>query len=109
MDFNEYQKAARSTAVYPGMGNMGYYPVLGLCGEAGEVAEKFKKILRNDGGVMSPEARKAIIRELGDIQWYLANIAEDLGTTLEEIAEENIAKLQDRKARNVIKSEGDNR
>ena len=108
MTFNEYQTEAVKTAIY-GSGNKVIYPTLGLCGEAGEVAEKIKKILRNKDGKYSPEDILEIQKELGDVQWYIANIANDLGINLEDVAAGNIEKLRSRRSRNVIHGEGDNR
>ncbi len=85
------------------------YAILGLNGEAGEVAEKFKKILRDKGGVVSPEDRDAIKKELGDVLWYLSAISGELGLGLEDVAEGNISKLFDRAARNVLHGDGDDR
>ena len=109
MEMNEYQEKALSTALYPTIGKPFIYPVLGLVGEAGEVAEKLKKVMRNDGGNMSDEKNREIAKELGDVLWYLAVLAKELGLSLDEVARMNVEKLADRKARNVIKSEGDNR
>jgi len=103
MDFKEYQLKAVSYAVYPATHKV-LYPTLGLCGEAGEVAEKVKKQVRD--GVFS---RHETAKELGDVLWYLANLANDLGYSLHEIAENNIEKLESRKERNVIQGSGDNR
>ena len=108
MTFNEYQTEAVKTAIY-GSGNKVIYPTLGLCGEAGEVAEKIKKILRDKDGKYSPEDILEIQKELGDVQWYIANIANDLGINLEDVAAGNIEKLRSRRSRNVIHGEGDNR
>jgi NTP pyrophosphatase (non-canonical NTP hydrolase) len=109
MDCNEYQKQARKTAIYPSLGNNLYYPVLGLCGEAGEVAEKVKKIIRDRDGHLSEESRAAIAVELGDVLWYIANAASELGLSLNEIAKENLRKLSSRKKRKVLKGSGDDR
>jgi len=108
MTFNEYQKQARTTADY----NMDYkiiYPVLGLNGEAGEVAEKVKKIIRDKNSEFNKTNNKDIALELSDTLWYLAILAEDLGYTLEEIATMNLAKLASRAKRNKIHGSGDNR
>lgn len=83
--------------------------VLGLVGEAGEVAEKYKKIIRDKEGIISEEDRKELIKELGDVLWYIAVLAEYLGADFSDVAAGNLAKLADRNERNVIKSEGDNR
>ena len=106
MNFNEYQKHARSTAVYPKEYKV-IYPALGLCGEAGEVAEKVKKTLRGD--THSSDQLHRIADELGDVLWYLAILAEDIGFDLEKIAEWNVDKLNRRWRKNQIKGDGDNR
>ena len=106
MNFNEYQKLARSTAVYPEEHKV-VYPALGLCGEAGEVADKIKKTIRGDSSLV--EVTGNIADELGDVLWYLTAIASDIGYELEEIAELNLEKLEDRMDRNVIRGSGDNR
>ena len=85
------------------------YPALGLCGEAGEVAEKVKKTLRDDGGVLSDDRRDALSRELGDVLWYLSQLATEAGLDLEEIASENLAKLFSRQERGVLRGSGDDR
>jgi len=109
MDLNTYQQAAGRTALYPDRGQNPLYPTLGLCGEAGEVADKVKKVLRDDGGVFSAERRQAIALELGDVLWYVAQLAHELGVSLEEIASANLAKLADRADRNVLGGSGDRR
>ncbi|MCC8112929.1 MAG: nucleoside triphosphate pyrophosphohydrolase family protein [Bacteroidales bacterium] len=108
MTLNEYQKAALATACYPKeMGIL--YPVLGLSGETGEVADKIKKVYRDLHGEFSDEQRHAIALELGDVMWYCASLAHDLGYTLDDIAQMNISKLASRLERNVISGNGDNR
>lgn len=109
MNFNDYQKEARKTAVYPNIGKNFIYPTLGLCGESGEVAEKIKKVIRDNDGIITDEKKELLKKELGDICWYIANLAEELGLDLNDIAEENIRKLKDRQVRNVLKGSGDNR
>jgi NTP pyrophosphatase (non-canonical NTP hydrolase) len=109
MDLNAYQQAAGRTALYPDRGRNALYPTLGLCGEAGEVADKVKKVLRDDGGEFSAERRQAIALELGDVLWYVAQLAHELGLSLEEIASANLAKLADRADRNVLGGSGDRR
>ena len=103
MNFNEYQKESRGFAVYPEEHAV-VYPALGVAGEAGEVAEKIKKWLR-DGVLVLSDVEK----ELGDVLWYVANLCSDLEISMEEVAIKNIEKLQDRKERNVIHGSGDNR
>lgn len=108
MTLNEYQQAALATACYPK--NMGIlYPVLGLSGETGEVADKIKKVYRDHSGEFSEEQRKAIALELSDVMWYCAALAKDLGYSLDEIGQMNIAKLASRKERGVISGNGDYR
>ena len=106
MNFNEYQKLARSTAVYPEEHKV-VYPALGLCGEAGEVADKIKKTIRGDSSL--DEVTGSIADELGDVLWYLAILADDLGVPLEDIAYWNVDKLRRRMKSNKIKGDGDNR
>ena len=108
MDFKEYQAAARTTAIYPVQLNI-TYPALGLCGEAGEVAEKVKKLFRDDNGLLTDARREAIKGELGDLMWYIASLAHDCGLDMQDIAEANIAKLKSRQERGVLKGSGDNR
>ena len=104
MQFNEYQEKAAKTAIYPNEHKI-IYPALGLAGEAGELCNKIKKILR-DGFI--PEAGD-IAKELGDVLWYLANLASDFDIDFDEVAELNIAKLSDRAKRGVIGGSGDDR
>ena len=108
MNFNEYQEKALSTAIY-GEENAFIYPALGLCGEAGEVAEKVKKVIRDDGGKLTNEKSLEIAKELGDVLWYVAALAHDLTLDMGFIAEQNIAKLESRKKRDIIHGDGDNR
>lgn len=110
MKLNEYQELAMRTAEYPvvpvpACGPLPIYPALGLAGESGEFADKVKKAWRNG----TPLDLFSTVRELGDVLWYIAAAARDIGVTLEEVAEANIAKLTDRRDRGVIKSEGDDR
>jgi len=109
MDFKEYQKKSRETAIYPDVGENFIYPTLGLAGEAGEVAEKIKKVIRNDNGVLSDEKREEIKKELGDVLWYVAQLSTELELSLEDVAQFNLKKLASRKERGVLHSEGDNR
>lgn len=107
MELNDYQDKAIQTAKYL---DPILYPTLGLTGEAGEVADKVKKVLRDKGGDFEDEAiRKSIMLELGDVLWYIATLSRDLGYTLDEVAQSNVDKLLDRKARNAISGSGDNR
>ena len=109
MNFKEYQTQSRKTAKYPDAGKNFIYPTLGLCGESGEVAEKMKKVLLDQGGVMSSETRENIKKELGDVLWYVAQIATELEIDLEDIAQTNLDKLFSRMERGVLHGSGDNR
>jgi len=109
MDFNDYQTKSRKTAGYPAIGHSVIYPTLGLVNEAGEVAGKIKKVFRDKDGQINADTRDALKAELGDVLWYLAQVATELDLTLDEIAESNITKLYDRLERGKIKGDGDNR
>jgi NTP pyrophosphatase (non-canonical NTP hydrolase) len=109
MNFTDYQSKSRATAKYPVIGHGVIYPTLGLVNEAGEVAGKIKKIFRDREGVISDADRDSLKAELGDVLWYIAQVATELGLSLDEIAEYNIAKLLDRLERGKIKGDGDNR
>jgi NTP pyrophosphatase (non-canonical NTP hydrolase) len=113
MNFNEYQQKALGCATYPSLGHNIAYPALGMVGEAGEVAEKVKKYWRKhqitDPSQMTTLQRKELGKEIGDVLWYCAALAWELGLKLDDIAEGNIAKLIDRRERGVIIGEGDNR
>ena len=108
MELNEYQKEALVTATYP-KEHVILYPALGLNGEAGEVAEKVKKVLRDNNGNFTEEKRQEIAKELGDCLWYVSVMANDIGYSLDEIGEMNIHKLMSRQQRGVIHGDGDNR
>jgi len=103
MTFNEYQDFARSTAIYPTHDGLSYC-ALGLTGEAGEVANKVKKKVR-DGVLVESEVAK----EVSDCLWYIANLSYELGYSLEEVVQMNVDKLSSRKERGTIGGEGDNR
>jgi NTP pyrophosphatase (non-canonical NTP hydrolase) len=109
MLISEYQELSRRTATYPGAGENIVYPTLGLAGEAGEVAEKVKKLLRDDGGVLSEERRAALAGELGDVLWYVAQVATEAELDLEQIAQGNLDKLLSRQRRGVLSGSGDQR
>lgn len=106
---DEYQTAALDSAVYPESAAI-VYPTLGLTGEAGEVADKVKKVIRDKNGDFDNEdIRKEIAKELSDVMWYAATLAHDLGYSLTDICQLNIQKLQSRKLRGVLHGSGDNR
>lgn len=108
MELSEYQQLARRTAQYPREAWLAY-PALGLAGEAGEVAEHAKKAIRDDGGEVSEQRREAIAKELGDVLWYVAQIATELELDLGQIAQGNLEKLLSRQQRGVLSGSGDDR
>ncbi len=108
MDFSQYQHFSRRTAEYPREAWLSY-PALGLAGEAGEVAEHAKKAIRDDGGEVTAERREAIAKELGDVLWYVTQLASELELELDEIARENLEKLFSRQRRGVLSGSGDDR
>lgn len=121
LTLNRYQERARTTAVYPGMADDGdwgepmelhmglVYCSMKLAGEAGEVAEKVAKIMRDNDCVVDLKKRMELCKELGDVLWYVAMSASELGLSLEHVAEENLSKLKSRKDRGKIQGSGDNR
>ena len=109
MTFEEYQKLSRKTATYYDAGDNFIYPTLGLAGEAGEVAEKIKKVLRDNNGVVDESRREEIAKELGDVLWYVAQVASELGLSLDKIANQNIEKLYSRLERGKLSGNGDSR
>lgn len=110
MTFDEYQKQALTTVLSTGdeFKDLLHW-VLGLNGEAGEVAEKLKKIIRDKQGVVTADDKVELAKELGDVLWYIAVFANDLGVSLDDIAAQNLTKLKSRKDRGVIGGNGDNR
>jgi NTP pyrophosphatase (non-canonical NTP hydrolase) len=110
MTFDEYQKVALTTA------ENNYEPLMektiwamGVAGEAGEVVEKWKKIVAYKDGVVSEEDLQLLKKELGDVVWYIAVLAHSLGLSFEEVMKLNVDKLASRKKRGVIRGQGDNR
>jgi NTP pyrophosphatase (non-canonical NTP hydrolase) len=108
VELSEYQRLSRRTAEYPREAWL-TYPTLGLSGEAGEVAEHAKKVIRDDGGQVTDERRGAMAKELGDVLWYVAQLASELGLDLDEIAQGNLDKLLSRQRRGVLSGSGDER
>lgn len=116
MELNEYQKLALQTAVYPAEYKI-LYPALGMNGEAGEVADKVKKVIRDtivlkdcNGTIVLPKDKSIeLAKEVGGVLWYCATLAKDLGFSLEEIAQMNVDKLQSRQNRGKLGGSGDNR
>jgi NTP pyrophosphatase (non-canonical NTP hydrolase) len=108
VDFRDYQHLSRRTAEYPREAWL-TYPALGLAGEAGEVAEHAKKAIRDDSGTITDERRAAMAKELGDVLWYTAQLATELGLELDRVARENLEKLLSRQSRWVLSGSGDDR
>lgn len=112
-NMNEYQDKAKEYDLFRATGNYNTVAfiekVLGLVGEAGETADKIKKVLRDKEGIIDEHDKQEIAKELGDVLWYVANIARYLNVSLDEVAKINIDKLESRKQRNLISGEGDNR
>jgi len=109
----EYRTFCKTVAQYPEAGTRKpaaiNYTILGLVGEAGELADKWKKVLRDDEGVLTPEKRVEMRKELGDVLWYLERASVELGTNIPTLMQENMEKLQSRKDRDVLGGSGDNR
>jgi len=114
MTLDEYQAAIVGFDTYAGddydLRDGSYVEkILGLVGEAGEVADKYKKIIRDQAAQIGDAERAELIKELGDVLWYVASLARYLGATLDDVATKNVAKLADRQQRHLIHGEGDNR
>ena len=114
MTLDEYQAAIVGFDTYRGteydLKDGSYFEkILGLVGEAGEVADKYKKIIRDKGAQISAADQVEIVKELGDVLWYVATLARYLGVSLDDVATGNVAKLTDRQTRHLIQGEGDNR
>lgn len=109
--FNKYQEHAGKTAIYPGRETYSglLYTSLGLAGEAGEFSNKIAKTLRDAHGEVHPEARSALIGELGDLLWFMSQVCVELGVSLQEVAQLNLEKLADRQQRNLLGGSGDDR
>ena len=108
MTLNEYQQKALETAVYPQEFKI-IYPSLGLTGEAGECSDKVKKVIRDNGGQFTEEKKYELAKEIGDVLWYCATLANDIGFDLETIGQMNYSKLHSRQVRGVLGGSGDNR
>ncbi|HEX3790577.1 MAG TPA: nucleoside triphosphate pyrophosphohydrolase family protein [Pseudonocardiaceae bacterium] len=106
MHFNEFQDKSRATVVYPNEGSNYVYPVLGLMSEAGEVADRVKRIDRDDAGVVTAEKRQEIASELGDVLWYVAQVATEFKLSLDDVAAGNMAKLSSRHERGTLNGFG---
>ena len=108
LDFDQYQKEAAETAIYPTRYSI-IYPAMGLANEAGEVLGKIKKVLRDSNGDFTVEQRLKIGDEVGDVLWYIAALCEDLGTPMSLIANKNLNKLSSRKERGKLGGSRDDR
>lgn len=113
MNFDEYQEKAKKYDFFQetdDLNEIGFVEkVLGLTGEAGETADKVKKLIRDKEGRASEDDKREVAKELGDILWYMANIARYLGISMTEVAQMNLDKLESRWERNKLHGEGDNR
>ena len=114
MNLDDYQKTAAETAIYPGRKELAglVYCTLGLAGEAGELANKIKKLIRDGGGIMpvaGSVARAALVEELGDVLWYAAELASNFSLHLSDVAEANLDKLAARQRFGTLKGSGDER
>ena len=107
-DLDMYQQVAKQTAIYPREQAI-IYPTLGLTGEAGEVANKVKKIIRDDGYKNNESLVQEISAEIGDCLWYISVLADDIGCKLSDIANANLVKLANRKKKGTIHGSGDTR
>lgn len=108
MDLSIYQAATAPTAIYPPEHGL-VYTALGLASEAGEVAGKVKKAIRDEGGFVSPERREALAHEIGDVLWYCARLAAEIGYDLNDIGAMNLSKLTARKSQGLLGGDGDTR
>lgn len=108
MTLNQYQEQSKATAIYPKEQGLAYVS-LGLSAEAGEVANKVKKIIRDDNSQLTPDKAEAISQELGDVLWYVAQLATELGVNLDDVAQGNLDKLLSRKERGQLQGSGDTR
>ena len=117
MNFTEYQESTARTAMYSGSQSKRdlnpiaglIYTTLGLAGEAGEIANKVKKVIRDDNCILSEQVRQKIADEIGDVAWYMSQLSTELNKALDDIAAANIAKLTSRLERGTIAGSGDNR
>lgn len=109
MDFDDYQKKSTHSIVLPELIYDLKYLGLALAGETGEVAEKIKKLFRDAGGKLDESKKTDLIKEMGDILWYLARMADSLKIPLSQVAEMNLEKIKSRVDRQKIHGSGDNR
>lgn len=108
MDFVNYQWRTSQTAIYPSEKALEYLS-LGLVSEAGEVAGKVKKIIRDHNSVLTSDMKDSLIAEIGDVMWYIAQLCEALETNMSVVARKNVEKLAQRQKSNTLSGDGDNR
>lgn len=113
LNFETYQKESKKTAIYQQhtdgrLGNL-YYVTLGLMGEDGEIAEKIKKVIRDEGGEVNDEKKELLKKEIGDVLWYMAQLCTELDLEFEEVAQHNLEKLLSRQKRGKLQGSGDER
>lgn len=109
MKLKEFEQLVNDTSIYPNKGDNLNYTIHGLTGEAGEVSNKYKKVLRDDGGVLTEQTRMALANELGDVLWYVVACVYELGLTTEDLAKLCADKLIGRRERNTLNGSGDDR
>jgi len=109
VNFDEYQKFCKKTAVYPNIGKNFIYPTMGLVGEAGEIANKVKKVIRDDNSKLTKVNREELAHELGDVLWYVAQLSTELNLKFSDVVSMNVEKLSSRKNRNTLHGSGDDR
>lgn len=108
-DFDEYQKMTRKTAVYPHKGKNFIFPAIGLFGESGEIANKIKKVVRDDSNKITNERKEEIAGEVGDMLWYTAQLLTELKINFSDVVNHNLVKISKRVKENKIHGSGDNR
>lgn len=111
LNFENYSKQAWEMAMASTSDDSSLLPifVMGLCGEAGEVSEKFKKLLRDSKGEMTEAFKQEVAKELGDVLWYINALSKKLDISLEDVAKANLDKIKSRRDRGVQHGSGDNR
>ncbi|MBV6623656.1 MAG: nucleoside triphosphate pyrophosphohydrolase family protein [Rivularia sp. (in: Bacteria)] len=109
MDADKYQERVFEFGIYPNKGNNWIYPCIGLAGETGEVSELIKRLIRDGNSILDEESREKLKLELGDVAWYVAVLAKELGLSFNDVLEANIQKLENRRAKGTLKGNGDNR
>ncbi len=110
LTFNSYQNTAKKTALYSAVDVPALvYLALGLAGETGEIVDKVKKLFRDKAGKLDEATKQALIKELGDLLWYISEFSRQLGVSLGDVAHQNLLKIKDRKKRGKLRGQGDDR